>query len=212
MKRIVTLIVAFLSCGSLLAQGYRDEHLPPQNHRASHKRVHNGPPPFSYIGFSTGFNNPAGAIGFDFSVPIHRYLAIGAGGGFSTWGNKLYFDAKYFLKPHHRGWALGAGFTFNSGDNNFRTRNMETIAGRKEQVTLDLITQQNVFFAIYHYWNLGHRYNRFFVELGWSIPLNENRFNQLSGDPLTSSSANRIDRLAPGGLMAGLGFSFGLHH
>ena len=183
------------------------------NAHKRHERRRNGPPPFSYIGFSSGINNPAGAIGFDFDVPVHKYLSIGAGGGFSTWGNKLHFDAKYFIKRNHRGWALGGGFTFNSGDNNYTTRYMETTAGYREKVNLDLRVQRNIFFAVYHYWNLGRRYNRFFTGFGWSVPLVDKKFIQLSpGSSLTQASANRIDRLAPGGLMVSLGFSFGLHH
>ena len=197
--------------------GYAQEKRPPSDERIMYR--HNeekamglGTPPFSYIGFSSGLNNPAGAIGFDFDIPVHRYLVLGVGGGFSSWGNKLHLDAKYFFRQHQRGWALGGGFTFNSGDNKFITRPLQTNAGIKEKVSLDLKVQRNVFFAVYHYWNLGRRYNRFFAGLGWSVPLVERKFIQLSGDNLTNKSAKRIDLFAPGGPMLSLGFSFGLHH
>src|SRR5271156_5763542 len=124
MKKLLLVITILFPCLSLYAQDYSDRPAgPPPSHRHNHHTRHHqerhGTPPFSYIGFSTGFNNPSGPIGFDFDVPIARYVTIGAGGGYSTWGNKLHLDGKYFLRPHQRGWALGGGVTLNSGDNSF---------------------------------------------------------------------------------------------
>ena len=210
MKKLILVIAILVSWQPLLAQVHGDSTSEKTNIYRSGPR--HGTPPFSYIGFSTGINNPAGYAGFDFDIPISTYVTIGAGGGISTWGNKFHLDGKYFLKPYQRGWAIGGGLTINSGDNNFQTRNLMTVAGEKEMVYLNLHAQRNLFLAIYHYWDMGRRYNRFFMEAGWSVATVDHKFNQTSGDRLTQSSADKIDRLSPGGFIIGCGVSFGLHH
>ena len=211
MKKLLLVFITMLACLQVIAQDQseRPQERPRRHH---HHTEQHGAPPFSYIGFSAGINNPAGAIGFDFNIPVSKYWVMGAGGGFTGWGNQLHFDAKYFLRRHQHGWALGGGLIMNSGDNHYKTRPEPTSAGVKENVYLDLRTQRNLFFAVYHYWNIGRRYNRFFAEAGWSTPLVNRKFNQLSGDPLSQSAVDRVDRMAPGGLILGCGFSFGLHH
>jgi len=67
-------------------------------------------------------------------------------------------------------------------------------------------------FAAYHYWSLGKRYNRFYGQLGWSVPLSSsNTYDETSGEPLTAAADKTIRRRAPGGLVAAIGFSFGVH-
>ena len=86
--------------------------------------------------------------------------------------------------------------------------NLETIYGTTEEVGLNLNPQTNIFFAAYHYWNLGKRYNRFYIEPGYSIPLSTVKYVQKTGDPITSESAHRIKLTSPGGIIISAGFSF----
>src|ERR1700749_4395313 len=105
MKKPILVVAILLCCLPLFAQVHGDST---DNHAEGSKNIErHGTPPFSYIGFSTGFNKPAGDAGFNFDIPISTYVTIGAGGGFSTWGNKFHLEGKYFLKPYQRGWALG---------------------------------------------------------------------------------------------------------
>ena len=171
-------------------------------------------PPACYIGLSTGMDNPSGYFGLDFNIRLAKYLTLDAGAGPSTWGNKLYLGAKCYLKEAQRGWALSGGVTFSSGQENVNLR-LNTIYSNLEKVSLSLNPDENAFIAVYHYWTLGRKYNRFFVDFGKSIALQPPHFHEKIGDPLTSDSKQRVRNLCPGefigGLMVGCGFSFGLY-
>jgi len=174
-----------------------------------------GKRPACYIGLSTGINNPSGYIGLDFNIHIGKYITLDAGAGPGTWGNKLYIGGKYYLKKHQRGWALSGGVTFSSG---LETVNLKlpTIYNNTERVALTLKPESNAFIAVYHYWKLGKKNNRFFVDFGKSVALQPERFHQKTGDPITEEARQRVSNLCPGkflgGLMVGTGFSFGLYH
>ena len=171
--------------------------------------IRKGIPPVCYLGVSSGLNNPAGFVGFDINIKLNRYLTLDGGAGTSTWGNKLYSDVKYYLKENQRGFAFAGGFTFNSGLENIKV-NMKTVQGT-ERVTLSLKPQPNLFIAFYHYWTVGHKYNRFFVAGGASVRMHPTHFHEIYGDPLTDNASNNLRRIAPGGLVACAGFSFALH-
>lgn len=171
-------------------------------------------PPVCYLGLSTGINNAPGIFGLDFNIRAGNFVTIDAGVGPSTWGNKIYIGAKYYLKENYRGWALGGGITYNSGVESVRLK-LNTIYGIREKVSLSLKPEDNAFVAIYHYWTLGKKYNRFYVDLGKSVPLHPPHYHEMYGDPLTDQAKQNVKQLAPGnfmgGMMVGAGFSFGLY-
>ncbi len=182
----------------------------------SPKKKHEMPTktPACYIGLSTGIDNPSGYFGLDFNIRLGKYITLDVGAGPGTWGNKLYLGGKYYLKENQQGWALSGGFTFSSGQETLNLR-LPTINNTTERVALTLKPENNAFIAAYHYWKLGRKHNRFFVDFGKSIALHPEHFHQKNGDPLTDEARQRVRNLCPGeflgGLMAGTGFSFALY-
>ncbi len=174
--------------------------------KPTHKKSR-GACPKMYVTISTGLNNPTGLIGLNLDVPVLKSLSVEGGAGISTWGSKVTAGLKYYFSPCHRGWALGAGITHNTGLNNFTT-NLETVYGT-EEVTLNLLPQTNVYIAGYKFWNLGRRNNRIYTMLGWSIPFSNHNYDELYGDDLSSNGKTTLSILTPGGLVVGFGFSFG---
>ena len=209
MKRYLLLFIAFML--HIAAQATNADTTLPQT-VTRHKRP--SKPPVCYLGLSTGINNSPGIFGVDFNIALGKYVTLDAGAGPSTWGNKLYVGAKYYLKEAHRNWAVGGGLTYNSGVENVNLK-LNTVYGYKEKVALSLKPEDNAFVAIYHYWTLGHKYNRFFVDLGKSVALHPPHFHETYGDPLTDQAKQSVKRLAPGnfigGMMLGVGVSFGLY-
>ena len=162
-----------------------------------------------YLATSTGINNNTGVIGLNIDVPIGENVAIDAGFGRSTWGNKLFIGGKYFLNPCHMGWAFGGGLTYNTGLSNFVT-NTETIYKTQEDVLLDFRPMVNAYFAAYKYWRLGKGYNRIYLELGYSAAFTSDVMVQLAGTPM-SDDANKFTKvLSPGGPIIATGISFGI--
>ena len=205
MKQLTTTLIALLFCAHSFAQDGTEK-----SHYKETKKEYTGRPPVLYITTSTGINNNTGLVGVGIDVPVGQKLLLGAGAGISTWGDKIYIGGKYFLRPGHTGWAFGGGVTHNTGLTNF-TDNLETVYGNTEQVTLNLNAQTNVFLAAYRYWSIGRkRINKFYLELGWSVPLTGDRFDQTDGDPISSNSTATMNLLSPGGIIVGAGFSFGV--
>ncbi len=164
--------------------------------------------PVIYLSTSTGINNATGVVGFSFDVPVAEYVSIDAGTGLSSWGNKLYIGGRYYLKSCHRGMAISAGITRNTGVTDFQS-DMETIYKPSEPVTLRLYPKTNILFAVYRYVTLGKRYNRFYFGGGWSQNISGKQFKQFSGNQLSDNSTNMINMRSPGGPMITAGFSFG---
>jgi len=166
--------------------------------------------PNFYIGVSTGLNNNIGLLGICFDVPVGKNYSVDGGVGISTWGYKFAASGKYYLQPCQRGWAFGAGVTYSTGLQNTQ-QNLENTNNVTEEVGLNLHPQTNIFLAAYRYWNLGQKYNRVYLELGWSAPLTSgSRFDQVSGEPINATSVSTMNLLSPGGLIIGFGFSFGV--
>jgi len=216
MKKISLLSVVLMLSIHVFAQDtdepvkHRGDH-PPKKEVEKPKILRPLRYPSFYINTSTGINNNTGLLGLSFDVPVAKYFSVEAGAGISTWGYKFAALGKYYLQPGHRGWAFGAGITHSTGLQNTQ-QNLQTVDGNTEEVGLNLNPQTNVFLAAYRYWNLGKRYNRFFLELGWSIPVSGgDKFDQVSGTQITSTSVSTMNLLSPGGLIIGAGFSFGVY-
>eukprot|EP01030_Chromulinospumella_sphaerica_P009945 gene9945-9751_t len=162
-----------------------------------------------YLDLGTGINANTSLLGGGVDYHITQDISLNAGIGLlSTWGTKFYFGGKGYLKPCHKGWAFGAGATYNTGVSNIATK-VETVNGQ-QLVELELLPQANIYASAYKYWGLGRgRKSRFYLQLGISRAVTQKKFNQLSGPPITSDAATIYRWLAPGGLIVGLGFSFG---
>jgi hypothetical protein len=162
-----------------------------------------------YIDLGTGLNANTGLLGGGVDYHVAKDISINAGLGLlSSWGNKFYIGGKGYLKPCHKDWAFGGGLTYNTGLSKY-TSTQETIYGTNEEVTLDLLPQTCVYLSAFKYWKLGHKGNRFYMQLGWSRSMNAQKFKQISGTPVSSNSAAITRFISPGGLVFGLGFSFG---
>ena len=215
MKRIVMMVVGCLLSMHLLAQDYDEpvknkKEKPPKKEIEKPKILRPLRCPGAYLGVSTGINNNTGLIGIDIDVPVDKFVSIDGGAGIGSWGYKLALGAKYYLQPCQRGWAFGGGLTYSTGLGNYQ-QDMETINGT-ETVSLNLHPQTNLFLAAYRYWSLGKRYNRFFLELGYSVSLTGgDKYDEVIGDPLSDNSKTTMRLISPGGIIIGAGFSFGLN-
>ena len=169
-------------------------------------------PPFALIGVSSGINNPSGMLGVDFEFPIKKYLVLGTGLGFSSWGNKSHFDCKYFIKRRQLGWAVTAGLAFNSGVYNFRAR-LHTVNNTRQEVTFNMNPVGTFYLGVARYFRCGKGPNRFFTTAGWNVPFSPPNYQIVYNGPGLADQSSRYIRFRePGGLMLGLGMLWGLHH
>ena len=203
MKKIsLSLYVCLLSLCAFAQQGMPDGEN--KNAKRESREGHSG----AYFNLSTGINNNGGAIGLGLEVPVAKQVSVEAGVGEGTWGYKMYACGKYYLAPNLKGWAFGPGITYSTGGSDFTT-NLETIHATSEKVTMHLDPMTNIFVSAYRNWRLGRNYNRFYLQLGWSVALSTPEFYQTVGYPITNNSVKVMKFIAPGGLIAAVGFSFG---
>lgn len=164
-----------------------------------------------YLGVTTGIDNPAGVLGFTVDVPIVPSASLNAGVGLSGWGYKTYIEGRYYFKECHRGWALGAGLSYNTGLTGF---DLEAVDASNNNINakIDLLPVKNLFFAGYHFFNLGRGGNRFHLSLGYSYCLDGTGNYRITTQNTTISPDGRtvLDIIQPGGLMFGLGFTFAI--
>lgn len=166
--------------------------------------------PKGYIGLSTGINNNNGLLGFNLEYNIAENLSLSGGMGLSTWGQKASLEGKYFFKNCYRGTAIGLGVTRSSGLRSivFQDDAVPPNMG-KVNIELELLPQLNIALFGYTYFKVGRK-NRFHFLYGYSVPTSEKTFKVLSSESPSKSLKSVIQLMAPGGLMLGLGFSFGV--
>jgi len=161
-----------------------------------------------YVGLSTGINNHSGFLGVNFDVPVTGHFSLGTGLGLSSWGYKSYGEGRFYFKECNRGWALGAGVTYNTGFDDFIVE-MPTTIGTTD-VSMNLEPTANVAVSAYHFFNLGRGNHRFYLQLGWSQRMNDTPYVITSGHTLNADGKTAMNFVTPGGLIFGFGFSFGL--
>lgn len=162
-----------------------------------------------YFGFSTGVNNAVGLFGPQVDVALTETFSVGTGFGLSSWGYKFYGEGRFYFDECHHGWALGAGVTYNTGLESVTFKDQETRGGRMD-VPVQLHPQTNVMLSAYRFFNLGRSgRNRWHLQLGASIPTSKKKFTQLDGPQLSGTPTQSLKAASPGGLVVGLGFSFG---
>lgn len=180
--------------------------------------------PKVYFGISGGVNNPGGVIAFAADVPIRQQFSLGAGIGFSSWGHKFYGEARAYLSPCHRGWALGVGLSHNTGVKSYIVYTNRgnskpfsfnlggTSSNNPQAVDLFLRPVTNVFFSAYKFWRLGHHGNRFYIQTGYSLRLTNNyySYNNPQHAQLDQPAKDELRSFVPGGIIGAIGFSFGL--
>lgn len=196
---LVFLLIA-LSVTSFAQRGYKG--------KSSKGRRNNYECPKLYIGVTAGIENPGGLVGFNIDVPVTQRFSLSGSAGFSSWGYKAGGEGRFYFGDCNRSWALGAGVTYNTGLSNL-SMTLPTTYG-DATVLVDLKPKTNVFFAVHKFFNLGRNGHRFNIMAGYSMRLDDDNYTILNNYELTTEGEDVMRVLAPGGLMIGFGFSFGV--
>ena len=160
-----------------------------------------------YIGIGSGLNNYTGLAGVSLNIRVIDRLFVQGGAGLGSWGSKLSAGLRYDL-GYDKGWSFGAGISSCSGIPNFPA-NLELQSGVKGDVKVDLLRANTLNLKATHNWLLGG-HNIFYVEFGYAVPLQSSPWRVIDNSVISQNSKKVLDLIAPGGLLVGLGFSFGL--
>lgn len=164
-----------------------------------------------YLGFASGIDNYTGLIGPSLEVNIINGLTVYGGAGLGSWGYKASGGVKYYLKYPFK-WAFNLGFSHATGIKDY-TFEIETESPQGSvgitEVTMDWHPSNTLNISGLYHIRLGKK-NRFNVELGYALPLTENFYTIKKGYELSDTGEANMQLLQPGGLIIGVGFTFGL--
>jgi len=214
MKKI--LLALFITITALQA-GAQDYYAPPTNRNnstpANNTSATNSTSdtvPRFYLGLGAGVNNYVGIIGIGAEVRTVDTLLVRLGVGIGTWGTKFTIGLRYEMH-HTSGWVFGLSYSSCSGLSNFKTSLQVDSANTTtmKNVTLDLNTTGVINLTATYNW-VFHRRNKFFLEFGYSVPLQSNPYTVEDGSVLTSQSEAVMSLLEPHGVIVGVGVMFGL--
>ncbi len=200
-KLILVLVLIALSLTSFAQRSYK-------GYKSGKGGRNNYECPKLYIGVTAGIENPAGLVGFNIDVPVTQRFSLSGSAGLSSWGYKAGGEGRFYFGDCNRSWALGAGVTYNTGLSNV-SMTLPTTYG-DATVLLDLNSKTNVFFAVHKFFNLGRNGHRFDIMAGYSMRLDDDNYTILNNYELTTQGKDVMRVLAPGGLMIGFGFTFGV--
>lgn len=158
-----------------------------------------------YLGVGTGFDNFTGLIGVSGTIKLYDKLSMRGGIGLSGWGYKSSIGLKYDLKDVG-GWSYCLGYSYSPGFEGIKM-DMESETGDKREITVDYLSASTINLAIDRNWRIG-KANIFYLELGYAIPMQSNRWRVTDGSAISSLNEGTLNLLQPGGLILGAGFAF----
>lgn len=161
--------------------------------------------PQVYVGFGTGFDNFTGFMGVSGTLKVHENFSVRGGTGLSGWGFKNSIGLKYDTKEIG-GWSYCLGYSHSPGFKGIEM-DIELASGGTQETTVDYLSASTINLAIDRNWKIG-KANIFYIEFGYAIPLQSNRWQTTDGSVLSSSNEAVLRLLQPGGLILGAGFAF----
>lgn len=190
----VFLFLSVLLC-SLTLKAQTGEYYDPENR------------PKFYLGIGTGMNTYTGLAGISANYIIDNKLFAQAGLGLSTWGIRSSIGLRYD-QSYRNGLTFGLNYIHSSGIDDIMV-SLETSSGSTREVNIQLESTGAINIKTGYNWWIG-KYNTFNISVGYSVPLKSQPWIVKDGSSLSVSSQQALDLVAPGGLIFGLGFSFGL--
>jgi hypothetical protein len=164
--------------------------------------------PSAFLGISTGINNMNGMLGVTGEIRLVKNVSVFGAAGIGGWGTKATAGVKYYRNFPY-GTHFGMSYSGAGGLDDFKIKVETETPGGEQEVTMDLEKAHTINMVIGYNWKLFKR-SRFHLEFGYSVPLEEKPYTIKSGEVLSEKGEAVLDFMTPGGLIVGLGFSFGL--
>ncbi len=193
MRAIILTLVCLLSSLPLMGQADDNSSIEPL--------------PKFYVGVGAGVNSFTGILGLSGTINVTDHVALRGAAGIGAWGYRFTFGINGH-KDYRRGWNYGLSYSYYSGIADMKL-DMEVNSGDKEKVTLDYLPTGTINFTLARSWRLGRK-NSFYLETGYAKAIQNKPWKVSSGQILSPTSNQVMNIVRPGGLMFGVGFTFGL--
>lgn len=160
----------------------------------------------NYLGVGSGINNMSGMVGVLFEAPINSKFSVKTAVGIGGWGGKFGIGAKYY-KMFPASMSFGVGYSTASGIKDFEYE-VDLKNGTKSKEKFNLKQAHMIDLTIGRSWGEKVRFN---FEFGYSIKVSGGSYEHTSStEELSDDSKQMFEMLSPGGLILGIGLTFGL--
>ncbi len=162
-----------------------------------------------FLGVGLGINDYG--FGGVLELPVAEKLALFGNIGLGGWGYKIGGGIGFYPSKVPYKSSVSIGYAFASGFDEFETELNVEPNNQSEKVMLRLNHIGTVNLVYSYNIHLG-KSSKFVVSAGYAIPLTDNTYDLKSpGVVLTETSKQVIDIMAPGGLILGIRFMFGIN-
>jgi hypothetical protein len=168
----------------------------------------------AYLNMAGGINSCNGLGGLQVEYYVQQRLSVIVAGGLGSWGLKFAGGARFYLKDR-LGPAASLSYSSSTGIKQIKISDMEVInqQGVKEVRSVDFLLRplQTINIGLLQVWRLGQEHNRFYIEAGYSIPLqgkSDRNYGLLEPLVITNEAKRNLRMFQPGGWMLSMGFSF----
>ncbi len=169
--------------------------------------------PKLFIGLSSGINNQSGIAGGTIEGLLGENITAFGALGLSSWGYKTTIGMRYY-KNYPQKWAFGGSISRGSGLSELKIDMAPgTVEGHSSTVSVPFVLKPafSLNGTATRYWVFGEKQkNRFHLEVGYAVPLSSERYEVKGGYRLTQAGKSTIETIKPGGIILGLGLSFGI--
>jgi len=165
--------------------------------------------PATFIGVGTGINE-TGIVGFAVEPMVAKRLSLLGTAGIGTWGYKLSAGAQFYLSQSGFGSSMSIGYAYATGINNFSYKLEVEPSGDEETVDMTLKGAGTVNVAYAYNFRVSGK-NKLVLTAGVAIPTSPEPYTIDSQNvELTNDAKNFLDFMAPGGLILGVKYMFGI--
>ncbi|WP_296620635.1 hypothetical protein [Marivirga sp.] len=163
--------------------------------------------PKFYFGVGTGINTYTGLAGLSGNFIIEKKLFVQAGLGLSSWGVRTSIGLRYD-RSYRNGFTYGIGLSNSSGIDDIDME-LETASGGTRDINMQLENAPAIYIKTGYNWWFGEN-NTFNINLGYSVALKGQPWTVNDGSSLSPTSQQVLQLIAPGGIILGMGFTFGI--
>lgn len=166
--------------------------------------------PTTFIGVGTGINE-TGIVGFVVEPMVANRLSLIGTAGLGSWGYKLSAGAQFYLNKSGYGSSMTIGYAYATGIKNFSYKLEVEPSDNEETVDMTLKGTGTVNVAYAYNFRVGGK-NKLVLTAGVAIPTASEPYTINSqGVEITNEAKSFLDLMAPGGLILGIKYMFGLH-
>jgi hypothetical protein len=164
--------------------------------------------PSIYLGVGLAVNDYG--LGAGLEIPLSNKISVNGNIGLGGWGFKVGGCLNFYINQFSNKSEFSLGYSYASGLKNFNYELWVEPNETKKMINLDLNSVGTINLIYTYNLKIGNSSKAGF-SAGYAIPITKELYKvKTSGAILSSTSEQVLDIMAPGGLIIGIRFMFGI--